>query len=130
MTYRHLNKGKEIGSFIRNLPNNNVFTFNGHDLGVRKVDGSRLMPQNNPAVPKQYRQLYADLKEYATRRYDEKQQEFVEELIHHSMIKMLDEIHDDWTYTDTKRWCERLIDKKYSRRSKIRFLAEDQSESN
>ena len=76
------------------------------------------------------RRLYADLKEYATRRYDEKQQEFVEELIHHSMIKMLDEIHDDWTYTDTKRRCERLIDRKYTRRSKIRLMAEDQCESN
>ena len=43
MTYRRLNKGKEIGSFIRNLPNNNMFTVNGYDLGVCNVDGSRLM---------------------------------------------------------------------------------------
>ena len=130
MKYCRLNKGKEIGSFIRNLPNNNVFTLNGDDLGVRKIDGSRLMPSSDREALKLYRQLYADLKEYATRRYGKNSQGFVEEFIEHSMIKMLDEIHDDWTYTDTKRWCERLIDKKYTRRSKIRFLAEDQSESN
>ena len=63
------------------------------------------MHSNDPAVLKQYRQLYADLKEYATRRYDEKQQDFVEELVQYSMIKMLGEIHDAWTYADTKRWC-------------------------
>jgi len=43
MTYRHLNKGKEIGSFIRNLPNNNVFTVDGYNLGASNFDGSRLM---------------------------------------------------------------------------------------
>lgn len=88
------------------------------------------MQSNDREFRRFVRRLYADLKEYATRRYDEKQQDFVEDLIQHSMTKMLDEIHDDWTYTDTKRWCEHLIDKKYTSRSKIRFLAEDRSESN
>ena len=71
------------------------------------------------------RQLYADLKEYATRRYNEKQQDFVEDLIQCSMIKILDEMHDSWTNTDTKRWCERLVDKEYTRRKNLPILVGD-----
>ena len=64
MTYYHLNKGKEIGSFIRNLLNNSVFTLDGYNLGVCEVDGSRLMLSFDLELLKRYRRLYADLKQY------------------------------------------------------------------
>ena len=63
------------------------------------------------------RKLYADLKKYAMRRFEEKHQHFVEELVRCSMIQMVkaEEIHDLRTYTAKRRWCAHVLDEEYIR---------------
>ena len=56
------------------------------------------------------RKLYADLKKYAMRRFEEKHQHFVEELVQRSMIQMVEENHDLKTYTAKRRWCAHVLD--------------------
>ena len=69
------------------------------------------MPRNDLEM----RKLYADLKKYAMRQFEEKHQHFVEELVQRSMIQMLNETHDFKTYTAKRHWCVNVLDEEYIR---------------
>lgn len=71
------------------------------------------MPLSDREKQKRYAKLYSNLKGYAKWCCGEKHRIYVDELVQHTIVKQMDQPHDDWEYDNVHRWCKRVLKNRF-----------------